>query len=180
MSGRKIRGVDIAIGAVCIVIIACAFWAGFESGRQSVVHDMQQAIDQASEKLEESYRQTQEQMQDSRDTFDGSGYSETGAGAVTLHTAAASGKEGSVLTVEVGERELYRSIGIDYLGGDGAMCSVYVDGSKATMMSAGEDVTSVLPLSGSMLDPGVHTVEVVALEGDAATVYKSAQYEVVR
>jgi len=70
-------------------------------------------------------------------------------------------------------------IELDYEGGDGTVCTVYIDGMETTKMNASERSQNSLDLQGDALAAGKHKVEMVAMDGSAPKIYKSAEYEIV-
>ena len=70
--------------------------------------------------------------------FDGSKYSDTGAGEMTLRTAGGTSEGGNVPQVAAKSTAELIQIGIDYNGGDGTVCTVYVDGVENTKMNAAD------------------------------------------
>lgn len=110
--------------------------------------------------------------------FDGAGLSDMGEGTMMLRTAAGTTEGGAVPVIANPGANAVMSIELDYDDGDGSLCTVYVDGMECgNQINAGR-VQQSLVLEGEWLKPGVHTVEVVAKDGDTVTIYKSAQYEV--
>lgn len=111
--------------------------------------------------------------------FDGSAFEDTGDGTMFLYTAGGSSEDGNVPQVAVKSGTTLTQIDINYRDGDGSVCTVYVDGIENTKMNASKFIQSTLTLKGSGLDSGIHTVEMVAMDGDTPTIYKKAQYEIV-
>lgn len=112
--------------------------------------------------------------------FDGSAFADTGDGEMILYTPGGNTEGGNVPQVAIGKNIVVTQIGIDYTGGDGSVCTVYVDGVENTKMNASQRIQSTLTLQGEAIDEGVHTVEMVDMDGDAPRIYKSAQYEIVK
>ena len=136
---------------------------------------------QASESAggESQPKQESQEQQAAALDFDGSGMSDTGAGMMYLSTAGGTSESGNVPEIANPGSSAVMSIGLNYEGGDGSVCAVYVDGMENMEINANEYLGQYsVVLEGDALAPGVHTVEVVAMDGDAATIYKSAQYEV--
>ena len=111
--------------------------------------------------------------------FDGSAFEDTGAGTMFLYTPGGTSENGNVPQVAIKKGTTLTQIDINYRDGDGSVCTVYVDGIENTKMNASKFIQSTLTLQGSDLDDGVHTVEMVAMDGDTPTIYKKAQYEIV-
>lgn len=107
--------------------------------------------------------------------FDGSGFSDTGEGTMYLSTAGGTSEGGKIPQIASAG-----AVTIDVVteGMDGSVCVVYVDGVENSQMNAGERGQSGIVLTGPALEPGVHTVELVKMDGDKVAVYKVAQYEV--
>ena len=112
-------------------------------------------------------------------SFDGSSFADTGDGEMTLKTAGGTSEGGNVPQIAGKSGRTMMQIGVSYKGGDGSVCTVYVDGSEVTKMNASERVDSTVMLEGDALADGVHTVELVCMDGDAPKIYKKAQYEIV-
>lgn len=113
------------------------------------------------------------------DKFDGSAFADTGAGTMFLYTAGGSSEDGKVPQVAIKKGTTLTQIDINYRDGDGSVCTVYVDGAENTKMNASQYMQSTLTLQGDELADGVHTVEMVAMDGDEPAIYKKAQYEIV-
>ena len=113
------------------------------------------------------------------DKFDGSSFVDTGDGEMILRTAGGTSENGNVPQAAVKKGTTFMQIDIEYHGGNGAVCKVYVDGIDNMPMNAAENIQSTLTLQGDALDAGVHTVEMVAMDGDEPVIYKKAQYEIV-
>ena len=62
---------------------------------------------------------------------------------------------------------------------DGSVCTVYVDGVENSTVNAGEMSQNGIVIGEGATEPGVHTVELVKMDGDAPAIYKVAQYEAV-
>lgn len=121
------------------------------------------------------------QEQEAALDFDGSGMSDTGAGTMILRTAGGTSEGGNVPEIaNPGSDGALVSIELDYEGGDGSVCDIYIDGmAYDVQINASEYmVQQSLALTGPWLEPGEHKVEVVAMDGDTVIVYKSASYSV--
>ena len=115
------------------------------------------------------------------DKFEGSAFADTGDGEMVLYTAGGTSENGNVPQVALDKNVTIAQIEVDYANGDGSVVTVYVDGIENTKMNAGEYlVQNTITLQGEALDEGVHTVEVVAMDGDTPTIYKKAQFEIVK
>lgn len=110
--------------------------------------------------------------------FDGSGFSDTGAGTMHLATAGGTSENGNVPEIAGGTNTMMQ-IELDTNGMDGSVCTVYVDGVELTTMNAGERTQQALTLQGDALAKGEHVVELVKMDGDKPAIYKKAQYKVV-
>lgn len=112
--------------------------------------------------------------------FDGSGMSDTGAGSMILRTAGGTTEDGNVPEVANPGENALMSISLEYSEGDGSVCSVYIDGMEyEAQINADEYLGQYsIALQGDWVKPGTHKVEVVAMDGETATVYKSAEYEI--
>ena len=113
--------------------------------------------------------------------FDGSAYSDIGAGVFML-TGASVGNtaDGNVIRIEAAPNLEQVMISVEYSGGDGSLGTIYVDGVEHMKMNASAESTQdMFYFAGDELAPGIHTVEFVVMDGDTPTVYKRAQYEIV-
>lgn len=70
-------------------------------------------------------------------------------------------------------------IGLNYDGGDGTLCTVYIDGIEVQKLNAADRAQNSITIQGDSVADGVHKVEMVAMDGDKVTLYKSAEYEIV-
>lgn len=110
--------------------------------------------------------------------FDGSGYSDAGAGTMVLATAGGTSEGGAVPEIPAvtnGGSQL----GLDLEGGDGSVCTLYVDGVENAKMNFGERSQATFTVEGEQLHEGVHTVELVKMDGDEPAIYKKAEYRCV-
>ena len=112
--------------------------------------------------------------------FDGSSYADTGAGTMTLRTSGGTSENGSIPQVAAKENTSMMQIELDYDGGDGTVCTIYIDGMELEKANASERSQKSINLQGAALDSGVHTVEMVAMDGNNVKIYKKAQYEIVK
>ena len=112
--------------------------------------------------------------------FDGSKYSDTGAGEMFIRTPGGTSENGNIPQVASTNNAALKTFDISYKGGDGTICNVYVDGMENTVMNASERIQTSLIIKDSALDSGIHTVEMVAMDGDNVKIYKKAQYEIVK
>ena len=111
--------------------------------------------------------------------FDGSGFSDTGAGTMWLSTSAGTTEDGNVPEI-VANTNMVMQIGFNTADMDGSVCTVYVDGMENKKTNAAVYMTQEsITLQGDALAPGIHTVEMVCMDGDEPTIYKAAQYKVV-
>jgi len=113
--------------------------------------------------------------------FDGSAYSDTGDGVFMLvGSSIGNTADGNLIRIEAAPNLEQVGISVEYSGGDGSLGTVYVDGVEHMKMNAyAESTQDELHFGGDELAPGIHTVEFVVMDGDAPTVYKKAQYEIV-
>lgn len=114
------------------------------------------------------------------DVFDGSSFADTGDGVMYLYTPGGTSENGNVPQVALEKNTALTQISIEYHGGDGSVCTVYVDGIENMKLNAAENIQTVITLQGDDLAAGVHTVEMVKMDGDAPVIYKKAQYEIVK
>ena len=112
--------------------------------------------------------------------FDGSGYSETGAGSFYLYGPGGGNEDGHVLQVASKKNITFMQIDVCFDYGDGAVGTVYIDGTENMKMNSGADhYRTILDLEGEALAPGIHTVEFARMDGDSLAVYKKSQYEII-
>lgn len=110
--------------------------------------------------------------------FDGSGCSDAGAGTMVLATAGGTSEGGNVPEIPAvanGGKQL----GLNLDGGDGSVCTLYVDGMENSKVNFGERSQTTFTVQGEQLGEGVHTVELVKMDGDAPAIYKKAEYRCV-
>ena len=119
------------------------------------------------------------QEQQSQKDFDGSNCVDTGSGMFYIETPDGASENGNVPKLLVEEDTWVMQIGCGSEGMDYAKCMVYIDGMENCELVTSDMMQSVLSLEGDAFASGIHTVEVVAMDGDVVTIYKSAQYEVV-
>ena len=108
--------------------------------------------------------------------FDGSAFSDTGQGDMFISSAGGTSEGGNVPEIAAGDNSVMQ-IGVNYFGGDGSVCTVYVDGMENTTINAG-DSQNTITIQGDAVSKGSHTVEVVAMDGDAPKIYKKAEYRI--
>ena len=117
--------------------------------------------------------------EESKKDFDGSNYTDTGKGELYFVTPDGTSENGNVPKLITKENPLLYSIGCETNGMEYTKCVVYVDGMKNGEIVASDMSYSTICLTDDELSEGVHTVEVVATDGETVTVYKTGQYEVV-
>lgn len=161
---RLTRREFFAVGAT-LMLAACG--GGSE---QSATEKEESATDS------ETTEQTENQEEAAKD-FDGTGMTEIGDCTFYLTTPGGTSENGNVPQVVAGDAVLMQ-IGYEIWDGDGTVCTIYVDGMECKKDNAG-NVQSSIDLQGDSLAEGVHTVELVAMDGDEVKIYKSGQYEIV-
>ena len=115
----------------------------------------------------------------SKTAYAGFGYEDTGAGEMTLVTAGGNSKNNNIPQVASSKTMSVMQIKLEYEGGDGTLCTLYIDGNEERKLNASEKMSGSLSLQGPSLDQGIHTVEMLAKDGDNVKLYKKAQYEIV-
>ena len=110
--------------------------------------------------------------------FDGSAFSDTGDGVFYISTPDGTSENGNVPKLIVAKDTALMQIGCGTDGMEYAECAVYVDGMENDSLVVSEMMQGSINLQGDALKEGVHTVELVKMEGGAPVVYKIAQYEV--
>ena len=158
MNMRKIA----AIGCGCALALTLAGCSGGEA-----------------ETTEETAPADIEEIAEVQKDFDGSGYSDTGAGTMWLSTPAGTTEDGNIPEI-VADASMVKQIGFNTADMDGSVCTVYVDGMENMKTNAAVYMTQEnITLEGEALAPGIHTVELVCMDGDDPTIYKAAKYKVV-
>ena len=118
--------------------------------------------------------------QKTRQKFDGSAFSDTGAGTMYVMTGSNNTSEnGNVPELAVSANTSAKQISLCTRDMDGSVCTVYVDGVYNTEINANSRLDTVITLSGDALKEGVHKVELVKMDGDTPAIYKSAEYKAV-
>lgn len=97
-----------------------------------------------------------------------------------LSTSAGTTENGNVPELVYKQDAALVQIGINTEGMDGSACTVYVDGIENTKLNAGEMSQSSISLTGDALSEGVHTVELVRMDGEEPVIYKIASYKMVK
>jgi len=110
--------------------------------------------------------------------FDGSKFSDAGEGTMILRTAGGTSEGGNIPEI-VARPGSIMQLGLDTEGMDGSVCVVYVDGIENMKVNASERSQGTLTIQGSAVEAGLHTVELVKMDGDKAVIYKKAQYKMV-
>lgn len=162
--------------ASALALCACGSSAPASSSASSDAAPSESAQSESSQP-----EQAPEVSEQASDLFDGSAFSDTGAGTMYLATAGGTSEDGNVPQIAFSgdPANSAMSIELDFWDGDGSVCTIYVDGMEGDKMNAG-NVQQSITLWGDMLEEGVHTVEVVKMDGDAPVIYKKAQYEIVK
>ena len=126
---------------------------------------------------QQSEGQQQPQQQQQAKDFDGSAFEETSGGTMYLATAGGTSENGNVPQI-VGEKYLMIQIEMRTDDFNGEICTIYIDGMELEKTNVGTSQLT-LNLEGDMLSKGVHTVELVRMDGDTPSIYKKASYEIV-
>lgn len=153
------------VGLVAVVVLAGALLMVGCSGSGGADGSDQDA------KASESQQQEKSKLD-----FDGSAFSDTGQGDMFISSAGGTSEGGNVPEIAAGDNSVMQ-IGVNYFGGDGSVCTVYVDGMENTTINAG-DSQNTITIQGDAVSEGSHTVEVVAMDGDAPKIYKKAEYRI--
>lgn len=112
--------------------------------------------------------------------FDGSKLEEVGDGSVTVSTRGGTTDGGNVPKFSAGDASMMQ-VGIDVEGVEPGGYASYVDGLANTVVEYKDGLAMVqtsLTLTGDALATGIHTVELVRMDGDAVAFYRRVQYEV--
>lgn len=114
--------------------------------------------------------------------FDGSGYSEMGAGDFAIQTPSGSSEDGSVPFIFADSDTYMDGFGYTGFDVDGShLTYIYVDGMEQAKEQIA-DFQSSIDLTGDLLKEGVHKVEFVQYDTDDPSgnviMYKTASYEI--
>lgn len=115
--------------------------------------------------------------------FDGSAYSDTGAGNFCLINASGTTENGDPIVIYADKDVVLLQIGAGFRDFDGSLLSfIYIDGYENDKIQIG-DGEGTLTLEKDALAVGTHIVECVQFvdndpAGDVVT-YKKAEYEVI-
>lgn len=156
-------------GALSIALVGCGGTSTTGSGASSG------SADSGSSAVQESAEQTETAA---KPDFDGTGMTETGDCTFYVATPGGTSEDGNIPQVAVPADTEIMQIEYDITGGDGTICTVYLDGMEVEKTNAGDSQTT-LDLQGDALKDGVHKVELVAMDGDNVVIYKLAQFEIV-
>ena len=132
---------------------------------------------------EESTKNEESPKEEASDLdFDGSSYSDMGAGTIELVNESGSTADMDAIVIYAEDDLMLTQIGMNTMDFDGSLISyIYVDGMELSKEQLGETQTT-LDLEDELLEKGSHTVEVVQYEGNdpegAVVTYKSAKYKV--
>lgn len=110
--------------------------------------------------------------------FYNAGYIDTGEGIFYIVTSNGISKNENIPKMPVKKNN--STIEIEYCieGMQTMQCILYVDGMKKHELVSGNEIRNSLILSSENLTPGIHTVEIVAIENKIVIAYKIAQYEI--
>lgn len=158
-----------AAGMLAVCLAGCA--GGQDAETQPAASQDAEPVEQPSAPQDD-----EEQELKGGNFFDGSSFTDTGEGVMYIATAGGTSEGGNVPQLAPGS--IMEQIEVDTEGMDGTVCTVYIDGAPNCEINAGEMTQNTITLEGDALAPGVHKVELVAMDGDAPTIYKSAEYEV--
>ena len=136
-------------------------------GVQQTLDERAAAISQADSGIESA----------AAETFDGSQYDETGDCRFWVSSAGGTTENGNVPTVDSHGATMLQ-LGVNAADGDGSVCSIYYDGTEVGTIKVGTMTQQSITLSGDQLAPGVHTIELVLLDGSEPVVYRRAQIEI--
>ena len=110
--------------------------------------------------------------------FDGTGFTDTGNLTFYLATAGGTTEDGNVPQILIKKGTVGYGVDVNVIDGDGTICAVYIDGHERGKLNAGDTQQQVLFEESDMTE-GKHKVELVSASDNGATIYKSAEYEVV-
>ena len=109
--------------------------------------------------------------------FDGTGLTEAGDFEFYISTSGGTSEGGKVPKIVYKPGTMGVGVDVVVQGGDGTVCTVYIDGMKRVMMNAG-DAQKIIQFEEADTTEGIHKLELVSDDG-GKTVYKVAQYEIV-
>lgn len=114
--------------------------------------------------------------------FDGSGYSEMGAGDFAIQTPSGSSEDGNIPFIFANADTYMDSFGYTGFDVDGShLTFIYVDGMEQAREQIA-DYQSIVDLAGDLLKEGIHKVEFVQFDTDDPSgnviMYKTASYEI--
>lgn len=110
--------------------------------------------------------------------FDGTGFEDTGDLSFTLYTSGGTTEDGNVPQILINPDTIGYGVDVEIRDGDGTICAVYIDGHERAKLNA-SDVQQQVLFEESDMTEGKHKVELVSASDNGATIYKSAEYEVV-
>lgn len=172
MKGYTIMAAALA-GAVALGACGCS------AGTQQAASD-----EKAAETSAQAQVQTSQTAQAAQKDFDGSKYSDTGAGTFAVGTSAGKGDGTNVPTVAVqqGASNLHMQFSAESKGFDRSQVTyVYIDGMQAAKANMG-DSSQTVAVSGTQLAAGTHDVEAVQFAGGQpggdVVLYKHVRYAV--
>ena len=135
--------------------------------------------DEAAEEKETAEPEAEEPAEDTEEAadFDGTGLSETGDFTFYITSSGGTSEDGNIPKIVYKPGTMGVGIGVYVEGGDGTVCTVYIDGHKRKMMNAGH-AEQFIQFEDDDTESGVHKVELVSDDG-GQTVYRTSQYEIV-
>ena len=110
--------------------------------------------------------------------FDGSNCVDTGEGTMIISTPGGTSEGGNIPQVAGSKDIALTQFTVELEGMDNSICTLYVDGMENDKFNAC-DTQRTFTLYENDLTEGIHTVELVRMDGDTVEIYKSAQYEIV-
>ena len=173
VKGKGTNMKKIAIACALAVLIALAGCASGTSGASSSSSSSKDLAPRAGES--KSYTSN---MTIGEPEFDGSAFTDTGEGTMVLKTAGGTSEGGNVPEIPAVANGA-SNLGLDLEGGDGSVCTLYVDGVSNDKFNFAERSTVSFTVVAEQLHEGVHTVELVKMDGDVPVIYKKAEYKCV-
>ena len=152
------------------IIAAAVLLAGCGSGSESKESDSVAAVSVADSVSSQADIASQLD-------FDGTGMTEAGDFTFYITSSGGTSEGGNVPKIVYKPGTMGVGVDVYVEGGDGTVCTVYIDGMKRAMMNAGHE-QKVIQFEEQDTTEGLHKVELVSDDG-GASIYRVAQYEIV-
>ena len=110
--------------------------------------------------------------------FDGSGLEEKGDFDFYISSSGGTSEGGNIPVIAWSPDTYGGLVAVNVYGGDGTVCTIYVDGHERDKLNAG-DCSVTVTYDQQDGTEGTHLVELVSASDNGATIYRKAQYEIV-